>query len=111
MIAFERGNHAFGALMLCADAIHIPAGALAQVWRNPQRQALLSRLAGSERVTIHPLDGIDAHAIGRMLALSGTSDVIDASVVLVSRLVKGVAVTSDPDDLRAIDPRLPLIAC
>jgi len=37
--------------------------------------------------------------------------VVDASVALVARLVGGVTVTSDPDDLHRIDPALDLVLC
>ncbi|QGH70515.1 hypothetical protein [Pseudactinotalea sp. HY158] len=40
-----------------------------------------------------------------------TADVINASVVLLSRAVEGVLVTSDPDDMRRLDPAIDLALC
>ena len=42
---------------------------------------------------------------------AGTADVVDVSVALLARRVGGVVVTSDPDDLRAVDPGLDLVTC
>jgi hypothetical protein len=39
----------------------------------------------------------------------GTSDVIDATVVLCARARGHRVVTSDPDDLRRLDSAIPLI--
>jgi hypothetical protein len=41
-----------------------------------------------------------------MLAATGTSDPIDAHVVLLAREREWPVITSDPDDLRALDPTL-----
>jgi hypothetical protein len=91
--------------------MHAPAGALAQVWRNPARQARLARLVNSSLFVVHPLDEVTAKAAGQLCGATGSSDVVDASVVILARLVSGVAVTSDPDDLRTLDPGVDLVAC
>jgi len=57
-----------------------------------------------------PLDRVDATAVGRLLAGSGTSDVVDAHVVHCARRRAQQVVTSDPDDLRRLDPTLGLLA-
>jgi len=54
------------------------------------------------------LDQVLAEAAGVLCGRTGTSDIIDASVVLVTRREDGVVITSDPDDLRRLDPGLPL---
>lgn len=48
--------------------------------------------------------------IGRLLGAAGTSDVVDAAVVVCAQAL-GLApvITSDPQDLRKLDPALPLI--
>src|SRR5665811_886036 len=63
----------------------ISAGALAQVWRDPRRQVLLSRLVKQPRTNVSPLDDAAARACGALLAAAGSSDVIDAHVVLSAR--------------------------
>lgn len=65
----------------------------------------------AEGVVIHPLDGASARAAGQLCAATATSDVIDASVVLVAAVVDGVAITSDADDLRRIEPGIELVDC
>ena len=112
LIAFERNDRRMRSLVELALAhggvLHVPAGVLAQVWRNGQRQARLARLIGSEVVAVHPLDRHDAQAAGVLCGESGSVDVVDASVVLLARRSGSIVVTSDPDDLRRFDPNLPI---
>ena len=89
--------------------IMIPAGVLGQVWRDGSRQARLAALLSRHNVVVEPLDELRARAAGRLCGARGTSDVIDASVVLCARLHKHRVVTSDPVDLRRLDPTLVLI--
>jgi hypothetical protein len=56
-----------------------------------------------------PLDRVDATNVGRLLAASGTTDITDAHVVVCARRSQQDVVTSDPDDLRLLDPSLRLI--
>ncbi len=111
LIAVERADRRVIRLLELAQDIHVPAGALAQAWRNPMRQVRLVRVLSSEGVVIHPLDAATARAAGQLCAAKATSDVIDASVVLVARIVDGVTVTSDSDDLRRLDQGIDLVAC
>ncbi len=98
-------------LLELAEQIHVPAGALAQAWRNPARQVRLVRVMNSAEVTTHALDGVAARSAGQLCAATATSDVIDAPVVLLARAVDGVPVTSDPEDLHRLDPGIDLIPC
>ncbi|MHB8694419.1 MAG: hypothetical protein ACYDHH_24535 [Solirubrobacteraceae bacterium] len=111
LIAVDRADRRVIRLLELADDIHVPAGALAQAWRNPARQVRLVRVVASEDIVVHPLDGVSARAAGQLCAATATSDVVDASVVLVARLVDGVTVTSDSDDLRELDPGIDLVDC
>lgn len=111
LIALDRADRRLVRLLEFADEVHVPAGALAQAWRAPARQVRLVRAVSSDSVEIHPLTERDARAAGALCGATGTSDVIDASVVLVARRTGGVTVTSDSGDLRRIDPQLALIAC
>jgi hypothetical protein len=111
LIAVDRADRRVIRLLELAQDIHVPAGALAQAWRNPARQVRLVRVVSSDDVVLHPLDAASARAAGQLCAATSTSDVIDASVVLVSRLLNAVTVTSDSDDLRRLDPSIDLVHC
>lgn len=89
--------------------ITVPAGALGQVWRDGARQVRLVRLLASPRVGIDALDARRAKEAGALCGLRGTTDVIDASVVLCARARQHRAVTSDPGDLRRLDPTIVLL--
>ncbi len=111
LIAVDRADRRVIRLLELADDIHVPAGALAQAWRNPARQVRLVRAVASEGIVVHPLDGVSARAAGQLCAATATSDVVDATVVLLARIVDGVTVTSDSDDLRRLDPGIDLVDC
>lgn len=89
--------------------VTVPAGALAQAVRHPERQARLARLLRQPTTDVVPLDRVDAISVGRLLAASGTSDVVDAHVVICARRAGQQAITSDPVDLRALDPTLQVV--
>jgi len=113
LIAFERGDQRIRALVQEARAtgasLGVPAAVLAQVWRDGARQARLAALVGSRTVEVVVLDTVTAKAVGRLCGLTGTADVVDASVVLAARARSDRVVTSDPADLAAIDPGLELL--
>lgn len=113
MIALDRNRRDVLALIARAiergDQIIIPAGAFAQALRDPAQQARLSRLVRQPSTDVIPLDRVDAVRVGRRLAVSGTSDVVDAHVVECATRTHSAVVTSDPDDLRHLDPYIRLI--
>lgn len=111
LIAFERRDRRVLRLLELAEEIHVPAGVVGQVWRNPARQVRLVRLLATDEVAVHQLDVETARAAGHLCGATGTADVIDASVVLAARGHNGVVLTSDGDDMRRIDPRLHLVEC
>lgn len=89
----------------------VPPAVLAQVWRSG-RQAQLSRLMAGCRP--HVMGFEEARAVGVLLAASGTTDVVDAAVVVAAeRLCPVAVVTSDRGDLkrlaRAAGVALPII--
>jgi len=114
-IAFERNDRRIRTLVELAlahgGAVHAPGGVVAQVWRDGSRQVRLARLLGSGLIKVQPLDYEEAQATGSVCGKSGTSDVVDASVVLLARKHRAPVVTSDPGDLTRIDPTLELITC
>jgi hypothetical protein len=81
----------------------IPAGVLGQVWRGTARQAPVRALVKGPTSAVIGLDQVFAEAAGVLCGRAGTSDVIDASVVLAARRERAVVVTSDVDDLRRLD--------
>lgn len=91
------------------DQVIVPGSALAQAIRDPARQARLSRLLRQPRTNVVPLDRVEATHVGRLLAASRTSDIADAHVVVCARRSRSRVVTSDPDDLKALDPSLSLV--
>lgn len=107
LIAFERGDARMRALLRGAletsARLVIPAGVLAQVWRDPAKQVALAALARAVTTTIAPLDQVLAEAAGVLCGKRKTSDVVDASVVLTARREGAVIVTTDLDDLRHLD--------
>jgi predicted nucleic acid-binding protein len=111
LIAIERADRRIVRLLELAEEVHVPGAVVAQVWRNPARQVRLVRMLAAESVTLVPLDGMEARAVGQLCGATGNADVADASVALVGRRTGGVVVTSDPDDLRRIDPKLDLVVC
>ena len=112
LIALDRADRRMIVLLARADQtgapVIVPGTALAQAIRNPARQARLTRLLRQPRTHVAPLDRVDATDVGRLLAASGTSDVADAHVVVCACRSGTGVVTSDPDDLRRLDPDLAL---
>jgi hypothetical protein len=88
--------------------VTVPATALAQAVRDPTRQANLARLVRQPTTDVAVLDRVDATSVGRLLAVSGTADIVDGHVVICARRTGQRVATSDPDDLRRLDPSLPL---
>ena len=113
LVALEKGDQKIRALLALAvrhDArIVIPAGVVAQVWRDGARQARLARFLASPSVTIDVLDSQSARACGILCGKSKTSDVVEASLLVSAARHGGVIVTSDPKDLRRLagKPQLP----
>ncbi len=89
--------------------VTVPATALAQAIRRPERQARLSRLLRQPTTDVVPLDRVDATSVGRLLAAAGTSDIADAHVVICARRAGQQIITSDPGDLTRLDPAAGLI--
>ena len=83
------------------EDVHTTHPVLAQVWRNPARQANLARAV--RHFDIHPLD--NAVPVGRRLATSDTSDVVDAHLTVVAESLGTFILTSDPDDMTRLSAR------
>ena len=77
-------------------------------------RALQARLAAFlQTLTVHSFD--DGPSVGGILTLSGTSDVVDAHLVVMALRLGDDILTGDPDDLATIGaplgPTSPTIHC
>jgi hypothetical protein len=90
-------------------SFHIPSGVVGQAWRDGRAQVLLARFLRTEEVEIVPLDEQLARSCGELCGARETSDVIDASVVILARERNDIILTSDPDDLRRLDSKSTIV--
>ena len=79
------------------DHIIVPAPVAAQVIRDPGRQARLMLTLRS--CDIVPFGEDDIGPVGKLLAWSGTSDVVDGFVAVTAAGTGATVVTSDPGDI------------
>ncbi|HLH18433.1 MAG TPA: PIN domain-containing protein [Bryobacteraceae bacterium] len=114
LIALDRGDRRMIALLDQALAqgvtFRVPSGVVGQAWRNGRIQITLARFLRSDEVELIPLDEHLARSCGELCGATGTSDIIDASVVILARERRDPIVTSDPRDLRRLDPVCQIIA-
>jgi hypothetical protein len=80
--------------------IRVPAITVGQAWRDPRRQVRLGRFLVSCRVD--PVGLETAKAAGVLCGRAGTSDVVDATVVIMAAATGAVIWTSDPADIKAL---------
>lgn len=108
LIALDRGDKRMIALLQRAltqrRAFRVPAGVVGQVWRDGRAQVTLARFLRSEGVEVIPLDEQLARSCGELCGAADSRDIVDASVVILARKRRDAIVTSDPDDLRRLDP-------
>jgi predicted nucleic acid-binding protein len=81
------------------------AGVVAQVWRGLRGQQLPVAFL-LRQTEVVDLTYAVARVLGNMLGATRTSDPIDAHIALLARQRGWSVLTSDPDDLLAIDPKL-----
>jgi hypothetical protein len=103
-VAVERGDRDVAAMVkrerLAGRVPVTCGGVVAQVWRGGHgRQAPVARLLAGTEVTA--IDDQLGRRAGTLLARSGQSDAIDASVVCLAADGDDI-LTSDPDDLRVL---------
>jgi predicted nucleic acid-binding protein len=110
LIGAERGSADL--LALHDDALRanvmpmVPAAVLGQVWRGRSRQARLSRLLAG--CLVLPLDEATAREGGVLCGRAGTSDIVDAVVVVLAGRYHAGVVTSDRSDLETLAAALPI---
>jgi predicted nucleic acid-binding protein len=99
LIALERRNASALALFCaCRESrarITIPAGVVAEWWRGAHRALL-------ESGTVEALSPELAQAAGELLAKTGKSNAVDASVIASAAQRGDLVVTDDPYDLREL---------
>ncbi len=103
LIAYERGDPVVRAYIERAErtetTVSTTTAVVAQVWRDPAKQARLARLLRG--VDEDELTGARARAVGLLLRTSGTADIVDASIVDLAEDGDEV-LTGDPDDIVAL---------
>jgi hypothetical protein len=81
------------------------AAVVAQVWRTGTAHQVPVAFLLSRTSVVDLTHGV-ARVLGRMLGTRRRSDVVDAHVAFLARERGWPVLTSDPEDLRAIDPTL-----
>ncbi len=111
LIAAERGDRRFWAYWKEALRrevdVTIPAPVLAQAWRGKREARLAMVVAGC---CVDHLDATMAKRTGTLCGRTGTSDVVDAFVVVSAGERRDDILTSDPDDLRRLASFTPNVA-
>ncbi|MDR0482380.1 MAG: PIN domain-containing protein [Cellulomonadaceae bacterium] len=111
LIALESHDRRMAALVEAIVTYRVPtfvpASVVAQTWRGGPRQHHISRLLKSRALRVMPLDDETARRIGLLLGATGTADVVDAHVADLAAYVGHATVyTSDPSDIRILNPHL-----
>jgi hypothetical protein len=105
-VALERKNRVMVALARRFIAEETPlvtsAGVVARVWNARANQAPVAFLL--RRTKVVALGNAVARLLGRMLGVSGRSDLVAAHVVFLAREHGWPVLTSDPHGVLAIDP-------
>ena len=101
LVAVDRGDRPMMARLAVAQQhgleLRSNAMVVAQVWRDRQgRQASLARLLRA--VDVRAISHEDGRQAGDLLGQAGTTDPVDATVVVLARPGDRI-LTSDPDDL------------
>ncbi|MGH9128101.1 MAG: twitching motility protein PilT [Acidimicrobiales bacterium] len=104
LVAVDRGDRAMIARLRVAErsgmGLRSNGVVVAQVWRDPTgRQAELARLLRS--VDVRAVDERLGRDAGVLLGRAGTSDPVDATVVVVASPGDRI-LTSDPRDIRGL---------
>jgi predicted nucleic acid-binding protein len=93
------------------DHIMVPAPVAAQVIRDPGRQVRL--MLTLQSCDIVPFGQDDIGPVGKLLARSGTCDVVDGLVAITAAGNGATVITSDPGDisrlLHVIGVRVPVL--
>ncbi len=113
LIALERAAPAMTALLLRVRSgqarLVVPDAVLAQVWRGGSgRQARIAALLGLQRKQCErvALETETAKRVGVRIRDCGNADVVDVQVALLAGEHRAAVITSDRDDILAVDSNL-----
>lgn len=102
LISVDRGEQSAREFLTAAVRtgadLHTSEPVVAQVWRSSSEQARLARFLTA--CTVHAFD--DGRTVGRLLRRSGSSDVVDAHLVVLAVELGENILTGDPDDIAAV---------
>lgn len=102
LISADRNRRTFAAIVQAAledgSTLRTTEAIVAQVWRNPNQANLASALAAIE---VHPEFG-NGRRVGELLAVSDTSDPIDAHLAILARRMSEPILTGDVADLKKL---------
>jgi predicted nucleic acid-binding protein len=114
LIAIEKGDARVAGLVRRVIAegltVSVPTVVVAQAWRGGPRQALLAGFLSRAKLDFVGYGLEDAKAVGKKIAECGHPDVVDVFVVLHANAHHHAVVTSDPDDIAKVDPKILPIA-
>ena len=103
LIGLERNDRRVVAIIVRAlehhDPIVVPAGVVAQAWRDGSRQTRLAIFFGLLFCEVPAFGDFEGRAAGQLCGLAMTIDVSDASVAIAARDRAARVLTSDLDDL------------
>jgi hypothetical protein len=104
LIALDNNDRRMWALLKIALGegrdIHVPAVVVGQAWRDARRQVRLGRaLAGLQ---VDPVGPDTGKAAGILCGRAATSDVVDATVVVVAAAQRAIIWTADVSDITAL---------
>ncbi len=71
----------------------------------------VARLLGAGEVSVDALTEAVARAAGTLCGVAGTTDIVDASVVIAARRYQATVISSDRPDLMRLDTTLALVDC
>lgn len=115
LIAVERADRPTLSVMETARRqgrdLVVPAGVVAQVWRDDPRRARLARFLAARGVEVEVVTAAGAKASGVVCGRAGTADIVDASVVVAARRHQATVVSSDRADLEMLDPDVAILDC
>jgi predicted nucleic acid-binding protein len=104
LIAIDNDDRRMWALHLLAleegRDIHIPAVVVGQAWRDARRQVRLGKVVAS--CLVDPVGVETSKAAGVLCGEARTSDVVDATVVVMAASLGAIVWTSDPGDIKML---------
>jgi hypothetical protein len=115
LIEIEKGDRKVLALCKVATldgaSVVVPTGVIGQVWRDGSRQAQIARLIEANGTIVETLDLDVAKLAGAYCGHAGTTDVVDATVVIAARQHQALIISSDSSDLQRLDPGIQIVTC